>query len=176
MADVRVDGLAALEKALNELPEKIERNIVRSALRAGLKGIRAEAQARVPVRSGELRNSIRVTARNIKGKPVAAVVAGNKKAWYGHFIEFGTGSFYQGVGGNSVGGPYVIKAKNKKSLFLQGGGHPIKSVTHPGSRAQPFMRPAFDAGYRAAIDAFALKVRQRLTKEGINIPDEGGDE
>ena len=175
MAEVRVDGLAALEKALNELPQKIERNIVRSALRAGLKGIRAEAQARVPVKSGELRNSIRVTAKLVKGQPVAAVVAGNKKAWYGHFVEFGTGGNYEGTG-KSVGGPYVIKAKNKKSLFLQGGGHPIKSVTHPGSRAQPFMRPAFDAGYRAAIDAFAGKVRQRLTKEGINIPDEGGDE
>lgn len=171
---VRVDGLSALEKALNELPEKIERNIIRSALRAGLKSIKAEAEARVPVRSGELRKSIKIKAKLIKGRPVAAVTAGNKQAWYAHLVEFGTGGFYEGTG-KSVGGPYVIKAKTKRGLFIPGGAHPVMSVTHPGSKAQPFMRPAFDAGNRAAIDGFAQKVRQRLTKEGINIPD-GGDE
>lgn len=172
---VRVDGFAALEKALNELPEKIERNIIRSALRAGLRGIKDEAQARVPVRTGELRNSIKIKAKLIKGRPVAAVTAGDKKAWYAHLVEFGTGSFYEGTG-KSVGGPYVIKARTKKGLALPGATKPIMSVKHPGSRAQPFMRPAFDAGNRQALEAFAAKVRQRLTKEGINIPDGEGDE
>lgn len=172
---VRVDGMAALEKALNELPEKIERNIVRAALRAGLKGMKEGAESMVPQRTGALKQSIKIRTKLVKGRPVAAVTVGDKKAWYAHLVEFGTGSFYEGTG-KSVGGPYVIKAKTKKGLGLPGAAHPIMSVTHPGSKAQPFMRPAFDAGNRQALEDFAAKVRQRLTKEGINIPDGGGDE
>lgn len=173
MADlVRVEGLSELQKILDGLPDKLERNIVRSALRAGLKGMKAEVEARIPVRTGKLRQSVKLKTKLVKGKPNAAVTVGNKEAWYAHLVEFGTGGNYQGTG-KTVGGPYVIKAKNKKGLFVPGASHPVMSVTHPGSKAQPFMRPAFDAGNSAAIQAFVAKIKQRLTKQGIELPDEG---
>lgn len=170
---VRIDGLSALNDILNSLPEKLEKNIVRSALRAGLKEMRDEAQARVPVKSGALRESLKIKTKMNKGRPIAALTAGDKKAWYAHLVEFGTGGFYEGTG-KSVGGPYKIQSKKKGgALFLGGNGTPVKSVTHPGAKAQPFMRPAFDAGNQAALEAFVAKIKQRLTKEGIELPDEG---
>ena len=40
--------------------------------------------------------------------------------------------------------PHVIRAKNKKALYWKGAKHPVKSVRHPGSRAKPFLIPAFE--------------------------------
>ncbi len=172
MANVSIEGLSQLNAILNSLPDKIERNIVRSALRSGLKEMKTEAEARIPTRTGALRESLKIKTKLNKGRPIAALTVGNKKAWYAHLVEFGTGSFYTGKG-KSVGGPYKIKGKNGGALLLPGGGAPIKSVTHPGSRAQPFMRPAFDAGNSAALQKFIATIRSRLTKQGIELPDSG---
>ena len=40
--------------------------------------------------------------------------------------------------------PHAIRAKNKKALYWKGAKHPVKSVRHPGSRAKPFLIPAFE--------------------------------
>lgn len=161
MAEIRIEGLSALQKALETLPDKLERNIVRSALRAGLREMQKEAEARVPVKSGDLKSSLKIKTKMIKGAPVAALGAGGGKAYYARFVEFGTA------------GPYVIKSKNGKPLFVNNG-VPVYQVTHPGGKAKPFMRPAFDAGNQAALSSFSDYVRKRLTKAGIEIPD-GGD-
>lgn len=161
MAEISVQGLSALQKALEELPEKLERNVIRSALRVGIKGMKAEAEARVPVKSGDLKASLKIRTRLVKGEPVAGLTAGDKKAYYAHMIEFGTKA-------------HEIKSTNGKPLFVSNG-RPIYKVKHPGARAQPFMRPAFDAGNRKAVEDFAAYVRKRLTKAGIEIPDTGDE-
>lgn len=154
---LHVGGLAALERAMGELPLKLERNVVRGALRAGSKVFLQEARRRVPVKTGALRKSIRISVRRIKGQLVATTKAGNQQAFYAHMVEFGTGA-------------HVIKASKAKALDV--GGHPVRSVRHPGAHAQPFMRPAFDLGARGAVDAYAAYIRKRLTKAGIEVPSE----
>lgn len=41
--------------------------------------------------------------------------------------------------------PHVIRAKNKKALYWEGASHPVKQVKHPGTKAKPFLIPAFEA-------------------------------
>jgi HK97 gp10 family phage protein len=159
MLDVKIKGLAELEKALAELPDKIERNILRSALRTGAKVIEAEAKTQVPVRTGRLRDSIRVSVRLRGGKPVATITAGGRKkgqAWYAHLVEFGAKAHF-------------IKPKKAKSLLIAG--LLRDGVDHPGATKHPFMRPALDAAGAAAVRAFGEQVRRRLTKQGINTPE-----
>jgi len=48
---------------------------------------------------------------------------------YGPHVELGTK-------------PHIITPKTKKALFWPGASHPVKVVHHPGTRAQPFLRPA----------------------------------
>jgi len=38
--------------------------------------------------------------------------------------------------------PHVIRPKNAKALFWPGAEHPYALVNHPGTMAQPFLRPA----------------------------------
>ena len=84
MSELEVKGLADLQRALQDLPVKIERNVMRGAVNAGGQVFRKEARAGVPVKSGDLRNSIRVSVRvsTKAGRIDGTVKAGDRKAFY----------------------------------------------------------------------------------------------
>ena len=162
MTDIKVKGLADLQTFLDQLPAKMEANVLRGALRAGAKPLLAAAKAAAPVGepsetnrnryklyAGALRDSVRISGRIDKrnGKITASVKAGGKTksgadVFYAHMVEFGTK-------------PHVI-----------GDG------THPGVQAKPFMRPALDAQSGAAIVAVGEYIKKRLaTKNGLDTAD-----
>lgn len=163
----RVKGLAELQRMLDTLPPKIERNIMRGAMRAGAAVIMRHAKAAVPVDAGLLRESLRVSARARGGQVTATVIAGGPSTFYARFVEYGTK-------------PHTITAKNRKGLSV--GGLFFKSVDHPGARPRPFMRPAMDTQAQAALVAVGEYVKMRLTKQGLDASgvelvagDDGGD-
>lgn len=155
MADEAITGGRELDEMLRTLSVKVEKNILRSALRAGGVEFRKEAKAIVAVEDGDLARSIRVTTRTRKGTIYVSVKAGGKRAPHWHFVEFGTRPhriMSQGEGGLRIGGSYV------------------GAVDHPGARPFPFMRPTFDSKAQAALIAIAKQIRKRLTIEGLNVP------
>lgn len=153
MADEAITGGRELDAFLQQLPAKVERNIMRAALRAGANQFKAAAKGGVPVADGDLLRSIRVTTRTKNGTIYASLKAGGKKAPHWHWVEFGTAA-------------HKIKAKPQHALSF--GTVTVREVDHPGARAKPFMRPAFDTAARSAVAAVAAKIRERLTKAGIN--------
>lgn len=166
---IDIKGLAELDRVLKELPATIEGKVVRGGLLAGQKVIAQAARDNLDenesVKTGELKKSIRIRFKKKSqrfGWVRYEVVAGGRKAWYSHLIEFGTASFYTGTG-KSVGKPYEIKPKNRKSLFLAGLFK--EQVTHPGIKPRPFMRPALDENQREAVEAVAEYIRKRLPRE-----------
>lgn len=161
---IKVNGLADLQKMLNEFPAKLEANIMRGALRAGANVFRDRARAYAPVRSGKLKKSIKVKTTLRRGKAMAQVVAGGGDAWYAKFVEFGTASFYEGSG-KTVGAPYLIKPKKGKALKF--GNIYAPQVIHEGVRPSGFMRKAIDAGETEIIEKTAAYIRQRIGREII---------
>ncbi len=96
--------------------------------------IQSVAQSIAPVKTGKLRNSIGIRYTSA----TRAVIGPN--VLYGPFLEFGTGSR-----GEFPTGTYEIRPKKGKYLrFTTQGGKVVytKKVTHPGIKAQPYMRPA----------------------------------
>lgn len=161
MADERIIiGAQELNAMLQGLPVKVERNILRAALRAGANQFKAAARVNVPVDEGDLRDSIRVSVRSKGGTVYGSVKAGGKKAPHWHWVEFGTAR-------------HKIKAKQEHALSFSGVA--VAEVDHPGARAKPYMRPAFDTASAAAIAAVAAKIYERLTKEGLNLPAPEGE-
>ncbi len=156
MADQNIFGGRELDAALQSLSTKVERNILRSALRAGANEFKDAIKANIPVVSGQLRKSVRVTTRSKGGRVTASVKIGNKKTWYAHMVEFGTRA-------------HKITPKDGKALRIAG--YIVADADHPGARPRPYARPAFDAKAQAAIQAVGRQIRKRLTAEGINIPD-----
>lgn len=81
-------------------------------------------------KTGALHNSINVNARHSTSKIEATIKA---NANHGVFIEEGTRA-------------HIIKPKSRKALMFNSGGKTVfaKYVNHPGTKAKPFMRPAFE--------------------------------
>ena len=155
-SDQTIGGGRELDNFLQQLPVKVERNIMRSALRAGANEFKKEAQSKVPVDTGALRRSLKVSTR-VKGSTVTATLkASGKIAPHAHLVEFGTK-------------PHKIAPKGKKGALLIGS-NVVGAVNHPGAKPKPFMRPSFDGKAGAAIQATGAQIRSRLTKEGINTP------
>ena len=105
---------------------------IRSDIQKVLKksGFNIEAKAKLnianngSVKTGHLRRGITTDIGNME----VTVHTSNIK--YARGVEEGTK-------------PHTIRAKNKKALYWKGAKHPVKSVRHPGSRAKPFLIPAF---------------------------------
>lgn len=167
MADsTHVKGLSDLYAFMQALPVKVERNILRSALRAGTNEIKAEAQAQLAahgnVKTGQLAKGLKVSTRAKGGVVTATLKAKGKHAHIAHWIEF-TGA-----------APHVIKGKKGGGLSF--GGKAFKAINHPGFKPRPFLRPALDSKAGAAVVAVGNAIKARLTKEGINTADVEIDE
>lgn len=153
MADVNLKGLTELQTFLDQLPAKMEANIMRSALRAGANVVKQEAINNVPVKTGTLKDGLKVSTRSRRGLVTASVKATGKHAYLARWIEYGTAAHF-------------IAPKNAKSLFFAG--LFSDGVNHPGSRAKPFMRPALDTKALQALQAVGEQIKRRLTKAGLN--------
>lgn len=159
MAEVHVKGLAELANFMQTLAPRIQRNVMRGALGAGMRVVQPAARANVRKISGKLAAGLKIKT-SIRGDTVKAVLgATGEHAFAAHIIEW-TGAK-----------PHTIKAKNAKALVLRGG-RLVESVEHPGIKKRPFMRPALDAEAARAIVAAAEYMKKRLaTKEGIDTSD-----
>lgn len=155
MTDIAIEGGKELAKLLKELPSRIEKKIMRAAMRQGANVIMKQARQNAPVDSGDLRKSIRTSTRARKGNVEASVKAGNKKAYYSHMVEFGTA--VHGISGRN-GKMLKFTLPTGQTIFT-------KRVLHLGARARPFMRPAFDARNKDAISKVVQEIRSRLPEE-----------
>lgn len=81
-----------------------------------------DAQRLVPVNTGRLRASIQWELSGTTGRVSTDVP-------YWRYVEYGTP-------------PHMIRPNAKKALFWDGADHPVAKVHHPGTAAQPFLRPA----------------------------------
>lgn len=191
MTTIQVKGLSELNAFLQQLPAKIEANVLRGALYAGAKVIRDEAKALAPVASptvknrrlykgyaGALRDSIRAGAMVDRkaGKVIAYIRAGRHgkarkgkaaDAYYATWVEYGTQAHLITVNGSGKAAARANRQARKRSLVI-GSNFVGPSVMHPGSAARPYMRPAMDRKAQAAVVAAAEYMKKRLaTKHGL---------
>lgn len=140
---IQISGLSALEKTLAALPDKLARNILKGAIRAGAVVIQKDARTKAPrstephqlgkgsksekIQPGHLKKNIKVrlAPRKKREVPIEYWVYVSSKAWYWKFVEFGT---------------------SKMS-------------------SKPFMRSAFDAKKAEATERIREYLSTRIDKE-----------
>jgi len=110
---------------------------VQAAQRKGINETMAaclrEAKSRVPVRTGLLQGSLRMTPATIRGNQIIGEW-GSYQVNYARVVEFGMR-------------PHIILPVNKKALYWKGAAHPVKVVHHPGTKGKPYLRPAAEKEY-----------------------------
>jgi HK97 gp10 family phage protein len=106
---VQIFGLAELTRRLEEFPDKIAKNMLSGAIRAGAVVIQKEARQLCPVSAeahylgrgskkvliqpGELKRKgikVRLAPRKSRDVPITYWVYVSKKYWYWRFVELGT--------------------------------------------------------------------------------------
>ena len=112
-----------LRRFFGDMSEDVKRAVDRTRI-----DVQNEARRRAPVDTGRLRSSI-VSRAEGSGRSVGYVVGSNVN--YAAAVEYGTA-------------PHVIKPKYKQALYWPGAAHPVAQVNHPGTKAQPFLRPAIE--------------------------------
>lgn len=154
---VQISGLTELNQALNELPQRLARNVLRGSVAAGAAVIRQEARRRAPRYEGRVavghpppgtlkRAIYSAQARRLSGllqqvyqvgvvsgkraKVGQAKAGKTKDAYYWRFVEFGT----------------------------------VKMA------ARPFLRPAFEAKKMDAVEAIRAYMAQRIPREVAQLP------
>lgn len=154
MSDVRVKGLKELNSFLQQLPAKLEQNVLRGALRAGAQPVAEDARDNAPEKTGELKAGIKVSTKSRRGRVTASVKLTGKHAYLGKWLEYGVAA-------------HQITAGKGGWLFF--GGNFARSVEHPGISPRPFMRPALEKRAQEAVLAAANYMKQRLaTKHGLD--------
>lgn len=158
MNETYVHGLAELQTFLSLLPAKIEKNIMRSALRQGANVIKEEAQKNLSsnsnIKTGKLQKGLKVSTNAKRGTVYAYVKAKGKHGYIANWLEYGVA-------------PHSLKkGAKRKSGKLQGVGK-----KHRGFSAHPFMRPALDTKKQQALLAVGKAIKEKLTEFGINTPD-----
>jgi len=149
---VEIKGLAELERAMNRLDERLAKKGAVEAVRAGnrlLKGaIVAAARAKFQRKTGKLfaniRTSLRIKGRGVKGATVKMFTFLKSDAFYGRFWELG---FW-----------HIGRGKGKRRQLRRG--------TLPASKKErkrnEWMRPAMEAVAPQVIEAVTAKLRTFL--------------
>lgn len=89
-----IKGLKETLKNLKELEPKVQKKVVRKALREGTKIVAAEMKGEAPVETGQLKRSIKIKAGKRKKNSLSVKVETDKEnfpdQYYSAFVEFGT--------------------------------------------------------------------------------------
>lgn len=155
--NIHIKGLPELQKFLDAFPAKVEKNILRGALRAGMAVVRPFAQQRIHSVSGELAAGLKLGTRVRNGKAIAFVRTSGPHGFVARWVEYGTKAHFIEAGPGGV------------LQFPDGG--VATGVLHPGALPHPFLRPALDSEAEAAVVAAAEHMKKRLTKEGLDTSD-----
>lgn len=140
---LKIEGLADLEKSLDNLSKAVGRNVLRRSMRKAAEPMAEMARELAPVRTGKLRESIKFGSllNGSQRKLQRKLTLEERTA-----IELFLGPSYVKGSGGRVG--HLVEFGTKP--HLNGGLFP--GTMHPGTAPQPFMRPAFDAEARPTID------------------------
>ena len=92
-------------------------------LRKLARQIQNDAERMAAVKTGKLRSSLYHEVNGLTAR------IGVRNVPYWSTVEFGSG-------------PHEIRPVTKKALYWPGARHPVNRVWHPGTPAQPFIRPA----------------------------------
>lgn len=87
---VAITGLPELRRDFSNLTAKMQRGVLRDALRSAARPVVASAKSKVPVRTGALKRGISQRV-SVKGSGKAEAIIGfQRKQFYGKFVELGT--------------------------------------------------------------------------------------
>jgi HK97 gp10 family phage protein len=146
---ISIKGIDELDQVLAGFDDKFGAKVLDGILRKAAAPMVREAKrlsSNADV-TGDTTKSIGIVANRQNNSITVGPRRGNGfKGYHAHLLEYGTA-------------PHLIKAKAEAGLLRWAGGAATQ-VQHPGSAAQPFMRPAFDATGTSMVESIKDQCRE----------------
>jgi len=152
---LKLEGLAGLKKALDDLPKATSRNVQRRVLLKRAQIVVDAARAKAPVRLGHLRRSIIATTKRPAGRATASRRA---------FAAAGGGA--AGRAASKAAGASMVE------VFVGPGRHPQAGQQEFGNRnhpPHPYLRPAFDENRQRLIKGLADDMWAEIAKASARL-------
>ena len=129
MIKINTDEIDKFAVELIELSEK-SRDNVQKAIKKSAFNIESQAKKNLASNKSVITGHLRRSIATKMGDLEATIHTSNVK--YAVIVEKGSKA-------------HVIRPRNKKALYWKGAKRPVKLVNHPGSKAKPFLIPAFES-------------------------------
>ena len=148
MLKIKVEGYQEAKDILDELPNKMQKQMLRSALKKSSKPFVKGAQSRVPVKSGQLKKQLKVVSYRDRQVPktevdvaVKHVFSRSKKKkavneYYGKFVHEGTRD------------PRWPKKKGGVLVFTLPNGDKVFARHVRGLKPRPYIEEAYKESYQ----------------------------
>lgn len=171
---VRIEGLRELDRALSELPKATARNVLVRTLRGASEPLVAAAKEKVPVRTGNLKDSIAFSTKKPKGHDAGARAFAEAMSEGASRAEAGSAlRAARAANPNAFAEGFVGPGRHPQAIFQEFG-----TSHHP---PQPFMRPAWDATKHQVLNIIKStlgenihKAAQRLARKAARQAAKGG--
>lgn len=156
--NISLEGAAAMDRVLTQMPKKVARKALNNAVLAGAGVIRKAALANLNGVGG--RRAIVTAAERVTEHSVTRLIGPHKSKWYLTFREFGTKA-------------HTVKVRRRSDAKVLA--NPLTgetfgaSVEHPGQRAKPFLRPAFDNNINKTFDAIGKRLGENIEKGAAKL-------
>ena len=140
---IKIKGLDKLKAAFKRSPS-IVRDQIQRAIVLSIASVSRETKKEAPVKTSRLRTGIRSRISPFRGMIESTVE-------YGIYIHEGTSA-------------HIIRPVKKKALYWKGAAHPVKSVRHPGTKANPFMKRGAEKAEGQVQAIFQRAINNVVTK------------
>jgi len=196
----KLEGAKEFSNLLKKLPAEMERSAVQTGLQGAARVVKKKVQEKAPVYQGKghptrttpmwgnagsnvtimpgtLKRSI-VIRKDKKQK--LGILVGPGRAFYAHFLEWGTKAHKIIATGNryNVRWPKWMKPSERAERSRKfprmladytTGKFFGKEVRHPGSRKRPFLVPALDSSKQEMIAAFGKSLATGIDREANKL-------
>ena len=129
MIKINTNEIDKFAVELTELSEK-SRDNVQKAIKKSAFNIESQAKKNLASNKSVITGHLRRSIATKMGDLEATIHTSNVK--YAVIVEKGSKA-------------HIIRPKNKKALYWKGAKRPVKLVNHPGSKAKPYLIPAFES-------------------------------
>ena len=152
---IRFDGGKELDSALRRLDVRVQERVLKKAVRASAQPVVKVARALVPTRFGFLRRALGVRVKRYRSGVVTAVIGARHLSAKTHEKVQEKAGNYTLASSRAVPALYAHLVEHGTKPHAQRGvvlpaGIRLNATMHPGAKAQPFLRPAFDQTWRKA--------------------------
>lgn len=164
MLKIKVEGYKEAKAILDELPNSMQKRMLRTALRSSSKPMLQSAKSKVPTKSGTLKKQLRTVSFRDRNAPKSEVDVAVKPVfnrtkkkgainqYYGKFIHEGTAD------------PRTPRKKGKFLVFNNQQGEKIFVKSVKGIKPTPFLEQAYSESSERTISIFGDELAKAVEK------------